>query len=312
MSETMQREPTQAEFNTKAAPSAPAALVHEPAAPSQEPAVPAQEPAIPALVPPAQASAAWRWATYLLLMPLMALVTTVCALVSLFVSLWDKQGKQQHAIAQVWARILLRLAFSPVTVVHPERLRQPGACVYTSNHLSYMDTPALFGSLPFQFRILANHYLFRYPFIGWHLTRSGQVPIDQSSLRSQIAGLSKGVATLKASIPLLIFPDGSRSSDGHVRQFLSGAAFMAIRAQVPLVPMALVGTYELLPMHTYHLSPRPLLLVVGEPIATAGMTTRHADALTKQLLEAISAMYYAHADLPRPAEAPPSEAKVFV
>lgn len=299
MNEPMERRPTQVEQGKEAAPAPapPVAAAHTHAAASAV---------------PTQPSVVLRWTTYLLLLPLMALVTISCGMLALFVSLWDRAGRQQHAIAQVWARILLRLAFSPVTVVHPERLRQPGACVYASNHLSYMDTPALFGSLPFQFRILANHYLFKYPVIGWYITRSGQVPIDQSSLRSQIAGLSRGVATLKAGMPILIFPDGSRSSDGHVRQFLAGAAFMAIRAQVPLVPMALVGTYELLPMHTYSLSPRPLLLVVGEPIATAGMTTKKADALTKQLLTTISDMYYAHSNLPRPAEAPANESKVFV
>ncbi len=246
------------------------------------------------------ASAFMRWTTYLLLMPLMAIATVFFGSLSLLTSLWDKSGRQQHRIAQSWARLMLRLTFSPIRVLHAERLSQPGACVYACNHLSYMDTPALFGSLPFQFRILANHYLFKYPFIGWHLRRSGQVPIDQSSLRSQIAGLTKGVATLKSGVPILLFPTGSRSRDGHVGTFLSGAAFMAIRAQVPLVPMALVGTYELLPLHTYTLSPRPLLLVVGEPIPTAGMTTKQAESLTQQLLHSITEMYYAHAELARP------------
>ena len=263
-------------------------------------------------VAPPPRSAFQKWATYLLLGPLVLGWTALCATASLVASLWDKSGRQQHAVAHTWARVLLRIAFSPVRVLNPERLRQPTACVYACNHLSYMDTPALFGTLPFQFRILANHYLFRYPFIGWHLTRSGQVPIDQSSLRSQIAGLTKGVTALKAGTPILLFPDGSRSSDGHIRQFLSGAAFMAIKAQVPLVPMALIGTYELLPMHTYSLAPRPLLLCVGEPISTAGLTTKNADAVTKQLLSTIADMYYEHSTLARPAEAPPSEAKVFV
>ncbi len=271
----------------------------------------AEEHATPPRAKP-QRSALQRWITYLVLAPLILTWTALCALVSLLASLWDKDGQQQHRIAQGWARVMLRLAGSPMTVVHPERLHQPTACVFTCNHLSYMDTPALFGTLPFQFRILANHYLFRYPFIGWHLTRSGQVPIDQSSMRSQIAGLSTGVKALKAGTPLLLFPDGSRSSDGHVRQFLSGAAFMAIKAQVPLVPMALIGTYELLPMHTYSLAPRPLMLVVGEPIVTAGLRTKNADDITAQLLAAISDMYYAHSNLERPAVAPPSQAKVFV
>ncbi len=263
------------------------------------------------LAKPSWKSRLLPWASYLLFIPLMIFVTVACGTLSLLCSLWDKSGRQQHALAHFWARLMLGIALSPVRVVNPQYLSLPGAAVFASNHLSYMDTPALFGSLPFQFRILANHYLFRYPFVGWHLTRSGQVPIDQSSMRSQVAGLMRGVATLKSGMPILIFPDGSRSSDGHIRQFMAGAAFMAIKAQVPLVPLALVGTYELLPMHTYHLAPRPLLLVACEPISTVGLTTRDADALTRQALDAIATEYYRHSELMRPETAPASEAKVF-
>ena len=252
-----------------------------------------------------------RWLSYLILIPIMAVVTAVCGSISLLFSLWDRSGRQQHTIARFWANVMVRLALTRTQIVHPERLQTARAAVFACNHLSYMDTPVLFASLPFQFRILANHYLFRYPFIGWHLTRSCQVPIDQSSLRSQVAGLMRGVATLKSGMPVLIFPDGSRSPDGHVRQFLSGAAFMAIKAQVPLVPMALIGTYELLPMHTYHVAPRPVLLVVCEPILTTGLTSRDADALTKRMLDTIVAEYYERSPLQRPAEPPANQAKVF-
>ena len=261
-------------------------------------------------VAPRRDSTLLRWTSYLIFIPLMAFVTVTCGTLSLICSLWDRSGRQQHAAAHLWAKLMLGIALSPVELVNPQNLL-PGGAVFACNHLSYMDTPALFGTLPFQFRILANHYLFRYPFVGWHLTRSGQVPIDQSSFRSQVAGLMRGVGTLKSGMPILIFPDGSRSSDGHVRQFMAGAAFMAIKAQVPLVPLALIGTYELLPMHTYHLAPRPLMLVACEPISTTGMTTRDADALTARTLEAISAEYYAHSPLVRPPLAPTSEAKVF-
>ena len=252
-----------------------------------------------------------RWASYVILIPLFAVITILCGSISLIVSLWDGSGRQQHSMARIWAKILLRVAGSPMRVINPERLHPAGAAVFACNHLSYMDTPALFATLPFQFRILANHYLFRYPFIGWHLTRSGQVPIDQSSLRSQIAGLSRGVQTLRSGMPIVIFPDGSRSYDGHVRQFLSGAAFIAIKAQVPIIPMALIGTFELLPMHVYHLTPRPLYLVVGEPIATTGLSTRNADELTKTLMDAIATMYYANSPLQRPAVPPANQSKIF-
>lgn len=261
--------------------------------------------------PQSKSKPAFRWLSYLLLIPLMAAATAMFGLVSLLCSLWDASGRQQHAIARTWATWMTTLALTHVQIIHPERLTSATAAVYACNHLSYMDTPVLFGSLPFQFRIPANHYLFRYPLIGWYLTRSGQVPIDQSSLRSQVAGLLRGVATLKSGMSMLIFPDGSRSPDGHVRQFLSGAAFMAIKAQVPLVPMALIGTYELLPMHTYHIAPHPAALVICEPISTAGMTTRDAEALTRRMMETIATEYYARSPLQRPVELPPSQAKVF-
>ena len=96
-------------------------------------------------------------------------------------------------------------------------------------------------------------------------------------------------------MPLMIFPEGGRSVEGHLQDFLSGPAYMAIRAQVPIVPMALIGTYEVMPMHTYHLTPRPLMLVVGAPISTAEYSSKTADALTLRIRDTIAKMYMQHA-----------------
>jgi 1-acyl-sn-glycerol-3-phosphate acyltransferase len=96
---------------------------------------------------------------------------------------------------------------------------------------------------------------------------------------------------LKHGLPLVIFPEGGRAADGQTKPFVSGAAYMAIKAQVPIVPITLVGTYELLPIHTYHLHPRPLQVIVGDPIPTTGLTTRDADALTQQVRDIITATY---------------------
>ena len=232
-----------------------------------------------------------RWLTYLLLLPLIALATIGFGCVSLVCGLWDKSGRQQHAIARAWAKVLLVLSLSPVKLVHKERLRMHEVAVYASNHLSYYDTPVLFAKLPFQFRIVAKKPLWKVPFIGWYLNRSGQVPVDQSSARSAVASLSRGVTALKSGLPLVIFPEGGRAADGRTHTFLSGCAFMAIKAGVPLVPLTLVGTYELLPIHTYHFKPRPLKVIVGEPIPTTGLTTRDADALTQRLFDTITATY---------------------
>ena len=236
-----------------------------------------------------------RWLTYLLLLPLIVLATTFFGCVSLLCGVWDSSGRQQHAIARIWAKTLLLISLSPVRLVGAERLPLETA-VYASNHLSYYDTPVLFAKLPFQFRILAKQSLWKAPFIGWYLDRSGQVPVDQNSSRSSIAGLLRGVKTLQAGMPLLLFPEGGRAEQGSLTPFHSGAAFMAIKAQVPLVPIALIGTYQLLPIHTYHLAPHPIKVVVGQAIQTSGLTTRDAGALTQQLFSAITKLYFDHAD----------------
>ena len=229
----------------------------------------------------------FRWLTYLVLAPLLVLATVSFGTISLICGIWDRDGRQQHLVARAWAGVLLHLALSPVTVEHAERLRGLGPAVLASNHLSYYDTPVLFAKLPFQFRILAKAQLWKIPFIGWYLNRSGQVSIDQSSARAGVASLGRGVKTLEAGMPLLIFPEGGRTADGRLQPMVAGAAWMAIKAQVPLVPLTLIGTYELLPIHVYALHPRPLKLVVGEPISTVGLTTRDAERLTAQLRDEI-------------------------
>ena len=232
-----------------------------------------------------------RWVNYLVFIPLLALATSFFGTLSLVCGVWDKSGRQQHAIASVWARVLLRIAMSPVALEHAERLSVGGAAVYASNHLSYYDTPVLFAKLPFQFRILAKAPLWKIPFIGWYLERSGQVPIDQSSGRAGVVSLARGARTLEAGMPMVIFPEGGRAFNGELQPMLAGAAWMAIKAQVPLVPLTLVGTYELLPIHVYALKPRPVKLIVGEPISTIGMSTRDAEALTDRLRGIIHETY---------------------
>ncbi len=225
--------------------------------------------------------------------PLFFGATAAFGTVSLLASLTEKDGRRQHRIARAWARCSLNIAGSPIHITGLDVVHTHPVAVYACNHLSYMDTPAIFAALPFQFRILARSDLWKLPFIGWHLNRSGQIPVAVDNPRASIASLTNGVRALKAGMPLFVFPEGGRSRDGALGPFMSGPAYMAIRAGVPLIPMALVGTFELLPIDTRHFSPRPLELRIGTPIQTTGLATRQAETLTTQLREAIEALRFA-------------------
>jgi len=228
-----------------------------------------------------------RWRSNLIHVPLMTVVTVACGSLSLLVSLVDKKGNAQHRIARFWARGCVWASGSRLRVVGAEKLRKHPAAVYASNHTSYMDTPVIFAALPFQFRILARKVLWPIPFIGWYLNRSRQIPIDTDNPRATLSSLGAGAKALRSGMALFVFPEGGRTLNGELKPFLSGAAYLAIRSQLPLVPMALSGVYELLPIHTRHIYPSDLTLTVGEPILTAGMTLRQTDELTAQLREAI-------------------------
>jgi 1-acyl-sn-glycerol-3-phosphate acyltransferase len=239
-----------------------------------------------------------RLRSYFLYDPLVWIYTIVLGSVSLISSLFDRTGKTQHRIARMWARVILRTIRVPVTVVGMEAVDTSRSHVYVVNHLSALDIPVLYHSLPFQFRILAKKELFRYPFMGWHLKRSGQIPVVLDNPKASIRSLNLAVAAIKSNMPLLVFPEGGRSEDGQLQKFMGGAFYAAIKAQTDVVPMALIGTYETLKMNTWHIKPRPVQLLVGPPIPTQGLTARDLERVSQKARRAIAEMYYSHTSLP--------------
>ena len=192
--------------------------------------------------------------SYFILDPLIWAYTLVLGPISLLSSFFDRNGRIQHACARLWSRLIMKTILSPVTVTGLDQIDTSVAKVYAANHASALDIPVLYVNLPFQFRILFKSELLSYPFVGWHLTRSGQVCINQQHPTASVGNIKSAVKSLKAGMPLVVFPEGGRTPDGEIKPFMPGAFFLAIRAQVDIVPIALVGTFDLLPMNTYHIS----------------------------------------------------------
>ena len=235
-----------------------------------------------------------RLRSYFILDPLIFFYTAVCGALSLLSSFFDKDGRIQHGFARVWSKLILATSMSPVEVIGLEKLDLSRAYVYAANHISAMDIPVLYANLPIQFRIVAVIDIFRRPVVGWHLRRSGQIPIDMTTPRATFKSLHSGIEDLKQGLSVVIFPEGSRSKTGEINPFYNGAFYMATKAQVEVVPLTIVGTYEMLPINTFHIKPRKLKLIVGEPIATQGMTTHDLEKLSGATKSVIAATYAAN------------------
>ena len=235
-----------------------------------------------------------RLRSYFIWDPLIWLYTIVLGVLSLLSSFFDRSGRIQHGFARVWSNAILGTIGVKAQVVGLDKIDITKAQVYVVNHLSALDIPVLYAYLPFQFRILAKKELFRYPFMGWHLSRSGQIPVVLENPKASVRSLTGAVAALKQGKSLVIFPEGGRSPDGQLQPFMGGAFFAALRAQVEVVPMALVGTYEMLKMNTWHIKPGPVYLLVGEPISTAGLTTRDLEKVSQKARDVIAGLYYSH------------------
>ncbi|HUM04021.1 MAG TPA: lysophospholipid acyltransferase family protein [Terriglobales bacterium] len=254
---------------------------------------PAEPTSVPVRVVPRAPSAprrhGWlsRLRSYFILDPLIWAYTLVLGTISLICSLFDRSGRIQHNLARAWSWSIMKTALSPVTVTGADNLAGNGPRVYAVNHASALDIPILYVNLPFQFRIVFKSELLSYPFVGWHLKRSGQVCINQQNPSASIGAIKSALKSLRSGMPLVIYPEGGRCRDGQLQPFLQGAFFLAIKAQAEIVPVALIGTFDLLPMNTYHIKCQPLEMRVGEPIPTAGMTLHDTEAVSAKVREAM-------------------------
>jgi 1-acyl-sn-glycerol-3-phosphate acyltransferase len=234
-----------------------------------------------------------RLRSYFVYDPLIWLYTLGMGLLAIPSGFFDRDGTILHWFSFAWSWLIMKTIFSPVKVIGLDKIDKSKPHVYAVNHASALDIPVLYVYLPFQFRIAFKKELLVYPVVGWHLKRSGQVCIDQQNPSHSISSIRAALKGLKAGLPLVIFPEGGRTDDGHIKPFLAGAFFLAIKAQVDIVPVALAGTYELLPMDTYHIKSRPLEMRVGEPISTIGLTLRDLEAVSEKVHKAVEDLYYA-------------------
>jgi 1-acyl-sn-glycerol-3-phosphate acyltransferase len=223
--------------------------------------------------------------------PLIICSTLFFGVISLIASPFDPTGDFMMKTARLWARTLLAIAGVRVKVEGLEKLKPGQSYVFASNHLSYMDTPVILTHIPADFRFMAKDGLFKIPLLGTHLGQAGHIPVPRHDPRAAVKTMSVAADTIRnRNISLLIFPEGGRSRDGVLQPFKDGAAYIAINADVPLVPLAISGSRRILAMHSATFHRGQVTLRIGDPIPTTGLTLHERKAITEESRKQVVSM----------------------
>ncbi len=158
-------------------------------------------------------------------------------------------------LASPWSRLLLFFAGAKIEYRGLENIISGRPVVFASNHLSWLDIWVLAPVLPLDTKFIAKASLFKVPFLGWSMRRGGFIPIDRGRTREAVGSLRRAIDKIRAGVPVIIFPEGTRSSNGSLGQFKKGAFHLAHKAEVPIIPIAIDGSWDIFRPGSKHIIP---------------------------------------------------------
>jgi 1-acyl-sn-glycerol-3-phosphate acyltransferase len=201
--------------------------------------------------------------------------------------LLDRTGRFAFACVRVWSRLILSTCGIDVTVVLAPAMPTSPA-IYAANHGSALDIPIMFGYLPVGFRVIHKRSLYVIPIIGWYLLLGGHIGIDRSKPFRARKALEAAGRRIRSGISLLVFPEGTRSSDAEVKRFKRGSFVLALSSGAPVVPVSLVGVKRVAPAGYLTWRPGSVRLVLHPPVVTAGRNEEQAAALAAEVRDVVA------------------------
>jgi len=227
------------------------------------------------------------WRTVFFLIPAIAVYTAILGTLSVASSAFDRRGHFAHRCARAWSWLILATTGVTVEVEGLDRLEPGRTYIFVSNHQSIYDIPVIFWSVPYQLRIIAKESLGKFPFLGWHLRRTGHLLVDRR--RPDRGGiLRKWKALVGDGLSLIVFPEGTRSVDGAVAPFKAGSFLLAVEAHLPIVPISVDGTRFVMRKGRLMTCPGHVRLRVHAPVETAGLDAHGARALAERARETVA------------------------
>jgi 1-acyl-sn-glycerol-3-phosphate acyltransferase len=223
---------------------------------------------------------------------ILILWTVIWATVGIVAMIVDFSGRLYAFLAaKGWAAQILWLAGVKVEVVGGEGIDWKKNHVIASNHNSQLDIPILFNKLPTHIRFLAKRSLFNIPIFGWSLWIARFVPVDRGSLRKARKSIDAAARKIRKGPSLVVFPEGTRSPDGTVKKFKSGAFVMAIKAGAQILPVAIRGTFQIVPKTTLKVTPGKAQLIIGTPISCEGRSIKDKEKLRIETQRIVEQMF---------------------
>jgi 1-acyl-sn-glycerol-3-phosphate acyltransferase len=214
---------------------------------------------------------------------IVAIVVTIPAsTMVMIIALLSSSSSLIEPVIRLWARGILWGAGIDIRAEGIERIERSKRYILIANHHSYFDIPCIFAAIPQPIRFMAKKSLFSIPLFGWALSRAGFIPIDRKNRRTAVKSFDLAVERIRKGNTIVIFPEEGRSREVAMRPFQRGAFLLAIRSELPILPLAIDGTYEVLRVGAKRITPGVVTIRVGTEIETAGVSVRAKDTLLEQ------------------------------
>jgi 1-acyl-sn-glycerol-3-phosphate acyltransferase len=214
--------------------------------------------------------------------------TLVLGALTFVAYLFDRKGRVGHYCAKFWGKIALVANRVKVRIEGMEHLNGKGPYIFMSNHQGAYDIFTLLAHLPYQFKWLAKKELFSIPFFGWTMAAVGYISIDRGGTRDTVEAMNEAAQKIRDGMSVVIFPEGSRSPDGSIQPFKKGGFTLAIKSKVPIVPIAISGSRDIMPKDRLTVAPGEIRMFVGHPIEIQHTSLRERESLMKKVRDTIS------------------------
>lgn len=223
---------------------------------------------------------------------LVAIYTIVIGPPVLVASLFDG-GRTMMRLGRAWARWILATFGVRIQVAGLENVPTHAPVILMSNHQSLVDIAAIVLTLPRtqSWRFVAKRELTRVPIFGQVLVASRHIIIDRGDRERAVVSLREAAQRIRAGTTVIVFPEGTRSSDGRLQTFKSGPFHLAVESQVPIVPVTVSGSQRITPKRRLLVYPGTVKIVYGKPIPTRGVAIEARKALADRVRQAIARGY---------------------